>query len=94
MILATDKVITFAVLKIFRNLQSFTKHTFERNSGFNVKYSTLWQKFNFCFSGDFCQHLQNLHFGRRTRHLAIILSRFDTFLLFPNFLSLKSFGNL
>ena len=52
--------------------------------------SALREKFKFNFSTVFCWYWQNFHFGRKTRHEAIILWRFEIMLSFPNFLSLKS----
>ena len=40
----------------------------------------------------FCQYWQNFHLGSGNGYQAIILFCLDTFLIFPNFLSLKSFG--
>ena len=64
--------------------QSFTKHL--RPTLVFMWNSVLRQKSNFCFSEDFCKYWQNFHFGRGTKRYAIILSRFDIFVIFPDFL--------
>ena len=56
---------------------------------FNWK-TALWKKFNYYFSWDFCLVLTNCSFW--DQDWAVIL-HFGTFLIFPNFLSLKSFSN-
>ena len=40
---------------------------FETNSSFHVNYA-LREKFNFCFSRDFCYYQQNFHFDRKNGH--------------------------
>ena len=53
-----------------------------------MRNSSLQEKFNFCFSGNFYHHWQNFYFGRGTKHKATILWNLEIFLIFPNFLSL------
>ena len=54
--------------------------------------STLRGKFNFYFSRIFSYYWQNFNFGSKTEHQAKILSNFEIFFIFPNFLRLC--GNL
>ena len=63
---------------------SFTKYL--RKTLSVMWNSTLQEKFNYWFSGDFYWCWQNFHFGRRTEHRAIILRGSEVFLIFPNFL--------
>ena len=76
------------VLSVFqwpiRNLQSLTKYLGQ--TLVFMSYSALWEKFKFCFCKDFYWHWKSFHFGRRTKHYAIILQSFEIFLIFPNFL--------
>ena len=48
--------------------------------------SALWEKLNFHFQGVLWWYWQNIHFGRKTGHWAIILWNLEIFLIFPNVL--------
>ena len=63
----------------------------EKSGSFHVGYnSALQEGFNFYFSGVFCSYWQNFNFRGGTKHYAIILWRFEIFLIFSNFLRFKS----
>ena len=74
----TNSLTIYGIL--YRNVTKFYRQELQRFT----KYLrlTLVSKFNFCFSTIFCYYWQNL-----------ILWGLDSFLIFPIFLSLKSFAN-
>ena len=77
----------FIFLKDFE-LQSWRKYM--RQTLALVWNSALREKFNINFWTFFRLYWRNFHFGRKTGHQAIILSRFGIFLIFPNFLVVLS----
>ena len=71
--------------------QYFT--TYFRPTLLFMKKSELLEKFIFCFSRIFWYDEWYFQFDKNTGHYAIMLWSLDSFLIFPKFLILNSFGN-